>query len=782
MDEKDIEEDINDFRTLEQLCADKYFSSAFREISNLCNVPPPVSITLLESALKLNEREDNFVYPNQYDFRGILIGLKTIKFFFKKIFRHKKDVHLIIDVECLSEDLNYLANNVIGFPGLILCGITILSCSKPTKFSELEEVLYRVDTKELQCLKMNYILYHHEDFFERKLCTRIEAFSNLCTLCLQQNRIIFKKNPSLEKALSRALSNLPSLKVLNLSSNNLGTKLKSLLGGMTLGLEKLILSETRLLEEDLVYLMNSIHSNSLKYIDLSFNLYLPHLYEDLFLKLTKIQTVKIQPKFINSLRNRQFEYYTSLSRVFMSLPFLNKLFFFVDSDSFSTECRIDDLKQLRDILESIFTDLSLNNGVPIISDLRYLGEVETSTIYSCFNLFDGHNQTFKTSTRNLIGHATLKFISNDSGIAEIRGILKKRGIFHGNLKIILKNDTEIEAIAEDNYINGLVRTFKRVDNMDGKVYYGSEDVNFEIMGVEKYRMGKKTGPSYYFIPKSESLIFKRDETSDEKVYIPSALINSTLTTTCYQGKFIGNTLLEGILVSMTGFITEDKFIIPLFKPLQSESQSHNEPLVYPLLEDIVEHDLVYVNLSSVGGEGLFAKEDIPKGTIFAYYGGYRISIDEWEALSLTYPEYWIKIMEQNEIIYLPDELGMDTSRYKATLAHKINHSFENFNSYFKLTSHPKYKSMIPGVEALTFIPKGTEILCFYNDYFYESNPWFQDLWKQYYDDDEKNDHAIGLLGYGSTPGEPIKPMLSDIKLYKEFENYALTVLKLSAFV
>ncbi|XP_040579054.1 uncharacterized protein [Lepeophtheirus salmonis] len=396
MDEKDIEEDINDFRTLEQLCADKYFSSAFREISNLCNVPPPVSITLLESALKLNERvevipillrrwpypkfnlltlkniqslekehsivekllygisilvqEDNFVYPNQYDFRGILIGLKTIKFFFKKIFRHKKDVHLIIDVECLSEDLNYLANNVIGFPGLILCGITILSCSKPTKFSELEEVLYRVDTKELQCLKMNYILYHHEDFFERKLCTRIEAFSNLCTLCLQQNRIIFKKNPSLEKALSRALSNLPSLKVLNLSSNNLGTKLKSLLGGMTLGLEKLILSETRLLEEDLVYLMNSIHSNSLKYIDLSFNLYLPHLYEDLFLKLTKIQTVKIQPKFINSLRNRQFEYYTSLSRVFMSLPFLNKLFFFVDSDSFSTECRIDDLKQLRDIL------------------------------------------------------------------------------------------------------------------------------------------------------------------------------------------------------------------------------------------------------------------------------------------------------------------------------------------------------------------------------------------------------------------------------------------------
>ncbi|XP_040580046.1 uncharacterized protein [Lepeophtheirus salmonis] len=432
--------------------------------------------------------------------------------------------------------------------------------------------------------------------------------------------------------------------------------------------------------------------------------------------------------------------------------------------------------------ESIFTDLSLNNGVPIISDLRYLGEVETSTIYSCFNLFDGHNQTFKTSTRNLIGHATLKFISNDSGIAEIRGILKKRGIFHGNLKIILKNDTEIEAIAEDNYINGLVRTFKRVDNMDGKVYYGSEDVNLEIMGVEKYRMGKKTGPSYYFIPKSESLIFKRDETSDEKVYIPSALINSTLTTTCYQGKFIGNTLLEGILVSMTGFITEDKFIIPLFKPLQSESQSHNEPLVYPLLEDIVEHDLVYVNLSSVGGEGLFAKEDIPKGTIFAYYGGYRISIDEWEALSLTYPEYWIKIMEQNEIIYLPDELGMDTSRYKATLAHKINHSFENFNSYFKLTSHPKYKSMIPGVEALTFIPKGTEILCFYNDYFYESNPWFQDLWKQYYDDDEKNDHAIGLLGYGSTPGEPIKPMLSDIKLYKEFENYALTVLKLSAFV
>ena len=49
--------------------------------------------------------------------------------------------------------------------------------------------------------------------------------------------------------------------------------------------------------------------------------------------------------------------------------------------------------------------------------------------------------------------------------------------------------------------------------------------------------------------------------------------------------------------------------------------------VDPLVTDVTEDKYVYVDRSEfggdIGGEGLFAKAEIPSGTVFAYFGGSR---------------------------------------------------------------------------------------------------------------------------------------------------------------
>lgn len=71
-------------------------------------------------------------------------------------------------------------------------------------------------------------------------------------------------------------------------------------------------------------------------------------------------------------------------------------------------------------------------------------------------------------------------------------------------------------------------------------------------------------------------------------------------------------------------------------------------------------------------------------------------------------------------------------KYRATLAHKVNHSFRAMNSEFNLVYHPRF-GWIRGIHATRPISRGEEVLCHYG---YEVdgntlNPqWYLNLYEQ----------------------------------------------------
>ena len=84
--------------------------------------------------------------------------------------------------------------------------------------------------------------------------------------------------------------------------------------------------------------------------------------------------------------------------------------------------------------------------------------------------------------------------------------------------------------------------------------------------------------------------------------------------------------------------------------------------------DAVEDKYVYVNesLTINGGQGLFAKVDIPGGTNFAYFGGHVYTDKQWNATTFFDPNYFAKFKDgkQQYFVHLPDEFGNDLNLYR----------------------------------------------------------------------------------------------------------------------
>ena len=121
-------------------------------------------------------------------------------------------------------------------------------------------------------------------------------------------------------------------------------------------------------------------------------------------------------------------------------------------------------------------------------------------------------------------------------------------------------------------------------------------------------------------------------------------------------------------------------------------------------------------------DGVFAKKDIKKGDVFVYYSGLFWNMTE-QALytadtfhNQTMDEYWSihkNLMNFNGplVIHIPEPYW-NISNYRATLGHKINHSFINSKSNFGLAYHPRFGN-IRTLYALSDIAKGEEIFTNY---------------------------------------------------------------------
>ena len=79
------------------------------------------------------------------------------------------------------------------------------------------------------------------------------------------------------------------------------------------------------------------------------------------------------------------------------------------------------------------------------------------------------------------------------------------------------------------------------------------------------------------------------------------------------------------------------------------------------------------------------------------------------------------------VIDVPPEY-VSTKAYKASAAHKCNHSFTP-NAKFSLFDHPRF-GPIPAVETIADIKEGEEITVSYDYAMDDAPPWYQDLFAQ----------------------------------------------------
>ena len=138
--------------------------------------------------------------------------------------------------------------------------------------------------------------------------------------------------------------------------------------------------------------------------------------------------------------------------------------------------------------------------------------------------------------------------------------------------------------------------------------------------------------------------------------------------------------------------------------------------------------------------GVFAKRDIQRGELVMYYSGLFWN-DSVQALypkdryhNQTWEEYWdvfrnLMSFDGPMKIHIPEPYW-DISNYRATLGHKVNHSFKYQKTAYGKAFHPRFGN-IRSVYATADIKRGEEILINYGYRVGATVPqWVSDLYRQ----------------------------------------------------
>lgn len=413
------------------------------------------------------------------------------------------------------------------------------------------------------------------------------------------------------------------------------------------------------------------------------------------------------------------------------------------------------------------------------------------------NSTQSKGETMEAYLNELMTFDALPFrLSNVQKIQSIQGHFTS-GVLNGLAKVSFTDGTVWEGMTKEGVWHGVVRYLERPFTkgrrkrfigriVEDVILTGStmskEDHIAEVEFFGTYKNGYINGPGWKFQIGGSFLFGDFQQTSsfttNEGAYINQDLV------TGYVGRFEDGKMMAGQVAPIIGHTLHNGVAVPTFGPPEGPVYRFVAPsdtttdLVDPLVPDSTEETWVYVKQSTLGplvGDGLFAQKEIPSNTVVAFFGGLRIDSNTWNDTKPVDPEYWIKVNDK-EVIYLPSEYGRDTTKYRATLGHKINHSFSMWNCMFHAMDHPRFGT-IPAVRTTERVEKDQELLCLYEIQYHEGAPWFQELWRQELD----YDIPIGPFGHrGSkkTAEEPIPVMLTNGTLFQEFYQHAIEVLKL----
>ena len=176
-----------------------------------------------------------------------------------------------------------------------------------------------------------------------------------------------------------------------------------------------------------------------------------------------------------------------------------------------------------------------------------------------------------------------------------------------------------------------------------------------------------------------------------------------------------------------------------------------------MLPDPYESVMVCVRPSQVecGGDGIFARQTIEPNQILAFYNGIRLnSTNAFDAPEWSDNAYRIfDPTRKNGTIDIPKEF-IDTANYRASLAHKTNHSFMP-NAEFVVFDHPRF-GLVPCILSTHDIEENEEIFVHYGYELDDCPAWYEASWqggnypvpasfKEWYITDEKQGIPISKL-------------------------------------
>ena len=341
--------------------------------------------------------------------------------------------------------------------------------------------------------------------------------------------------------------------------------------------------------------------------------------------------------------------------------------------------------------------------------------------------------SWKNGRREGRGNTTGEEIEKQ-GVRFVQGYYND-GVLQGQGFVQLTNGLEFMCFFIDGFVEGPVvgRLYKTIREMDRDT---TKDENKVITGafIGVYKAGVCNGYIWQGMLGGGWLHGQVDEyghlSGDDIIYIYPDF------NTCLCGTFDKGKMVAGWITHIAGVDFSD--VIPVVKvdmidktgPVFSFSPATNTHLtVERHLGDPYENSFVCVKTSTVrgGGEGLFAKKNIPEGTFVSFYHG--LLCQQGEISPNETSDYMIyldwNLAPNSPSMDLPSDCW-STANYTASLAHKTNHSFHP-NSVFCRFHHPRLGLNCLGLKTLQDIPTGEELFAHYHYSSSYAPQWFVDL-------------------------------------------------------
>jgi len=334
--------------------------------------------------------------------------------------------------------------------------------------------------------------------------------------------------------------------------------------------------------------------------------------------------------------------------------------------------------------------------------------------------------------RLLQGMATIEGKNMDKhGLSSIRGF-HKSGILHGQGRAVIapnalwshiKCEVILEGIFNDGYLEGPVRGLDTFGN---------------LIFVGFYDKGLPRG-SCWVAKEGQGWIYGEVDECGRFSGTNIAYIYPNLYTAIY-GSFIEEKVEEARAAVITKAQVNpynDILYLSFSEPAPDAhaytycpSNAHTIPCDWTLMDNY-EKVTVHCKKSEIdgAGDGLFASVDIPSGLIVSYYNGLNIqSGEQYTPDNCNYQIYvdWANT-DGSPYVDIPMQC-IDYDHYRASLAHKANHSF-NPNCKFIAVDHPRF-GRIPALKTIKAVKKGDELFSHYKYDTALAPTWYQEAWQR----------------------------------------------------